>query len=96
MDEAFKRRIRYRVEFPFPDEDDRALLWRRLLGDAPLAADLDAAELARRFRISGGHIKSAVLRAAFAAAAAGEPITQARLAHAANQELAAIGKLTRG
>jgi hypothetical protein len=95
MDEAFKRRIRYRVEFPFPDEDDRALLWRRLLGDAPLAADLDAAELARRFRISGGHIKSAVLRAAFAAAAAGEPITQARLAHAANQELAAIGKLTR-
>jgi ATPase family protein associated with various cellular activities (AAA) len=94
MDDAFKRRIRYRVEFPFPDEDDRALLWKRLLGAAPLAPDLDIDGLARRFPISGGHIKSAVLRAAFAAAAAAEPISNDRLVHAATQELAAIGRLS--
>ena len=94
IDPAFKRRIRYRVEFPFPDEDERALLWRRMLAaDAPVGDDFDSEALASRFEMSGGHIKSAVLRAAFGAAAAGEPISQKRLIRAATQELENMGKL---
>jgi hypothetical protein len=94
IDEAFKRRLRYRVDFPFPDEDERALIWRRLIPpEAPVAANFDPQALARRYELSGGHIKNAVLRAAFAAAADGAPIDQARLIRAANQELENIGKL---
>jgi len=94
MDEAFKRRLRYRVEFPFPEEEERAALWRRLIApDAPVAADVDPDALARRFELSGGHIKNAVLRAAFAAAADATHLDQARLIAAANQELEKIGKL---
>jgi SpoVK/Ycf46/Vps4 family AAA+-type ATPase len=94
IDEAFKRRLRYRVDFPFPDEDERELIWRRLIPpEAPLAADFDPKALARRYELSGGHIKNAVLRAAFAAAADDAPISHARLVRAANQELENIGKL---
>ena len=94
IDEAFKRRLRYRVDFPFPDDDERALIWRRLVPpEAPLAPDFDAEALGRRYELSGGHIKNAVLRAAFAAAADDAPINQARLIRAANQELENIGKL---
>ncbi len=94
MDDAFKRRLRYRVEFPFPEEEERAALWRRLIApDAPVAADVDPDALALRFELSGGHIKNAVLRAAFAAAADATHLDQARLIAAANQELEKIGKL---
>ncbi|HZS35841.1 MAG TPA: ATP-binding protein [Polyangia bacterium] len=94
MDAAFKRRIRYHVNFPFPTVEERALLWKRLIPpEAPLAADVDPARLAKRYEMSGGHIKSAVLRAAFAAAAADQPLSQSRLERAADQELENLGKL---
>ncbi|HUH05787.1 MAG TPA: ATP-binding protein [Kofleriaceae bacterium] len=97
IDDAFKRRLRYRVSFPFPSEDERELMWRRLIPpEAPVGPDLDPSMLARKYRLSGGHMKSAVLRAAFAAAAASQPISQAHLVHAANQELENIGKLVVG
>ena len=96
IDEAFKRRLRYRVEFPFPVDDERALIWRRLIPpEAPLAPDFDPDALGRRYELSGGHIKNAVLRAAFSAAARDAPMDQARLIRAANQELENIGKLVR-
>ena len=47
------------------------------------------------FELSGGHIKNAVMRAAFMAAQAGSPITQALLFDAAEKECAAAGKLFR-
>jgi SpoVK/Ycf46/Vps4 family AAA+-type ATPase len=97
IDDAFKRRLRYRVSFPFPSEDERALMWRRLIPpEAPTAGNLEPEALARKFRLSGGHMKSAVLRAAFAASAAGVPISQEHLVRAANQELENIGKLVVG
>jgi SpoVK/Ycf46/Vps4 family AAA+-type ATPase len=94
LDEAFKRRLRYRVFFPLPDEDERAAIWQRLLpAQAPCAADVDPAALGEKFAIAGGHIKNAVLRAAFAAAADDTPLTQDRLIVAAREELEHIGKL---
>lgn len=94
LDDAFKRRLRYRVYFPVPDDDERAAIWRRLLPpEAPVAADVDPAALGRRFTFAGGHIKNAVLRAAFAAAADGAPLTHARLEAAAREELEHLGKL---
>ena len=94
LDDAFKRRLRYRVYFPLPDEDERAAIWRRLLpAEAPRTADVDPVALGSRFAIAGGHIKNAVLRAAFAAAAADQPLSQERLVFAAHEELEHIGKL---
>ena len=72
IDEAFKRRIRFWVTFPFPDPAQRTLLWRSMLPpDAPVDQDIPESEwdaLGEEFELSGGSIKNAALRAAFYAA----------------------------
>jgi SpoVK/Ycf46/Vps4 family AAA+-type ATPase len=71
FDPAFERRIRTHVLFEMPGETDRAQIWRVQLHPArtPLAADVDFEALARRYEVSGGDIRNAVLKAALAAAA---------------------------
>src|SRR5437879_1154105 len=94
IDQAFKRRIHYHVVIPFPDAKARERIWRGLLPErAPAAADLDFARLGKTFDLSGGHIKNAVMRAAYVAAHRGSPITMALLGEAAEKECAAAGKL---
>ena len=95
IDPAFLRRIRYRVEFPEPDEHERKGLWRSMVPvNAPLASDVDFAALGRKFRLTGGHIKNAVVRAAFLAAAEGNStITQDLLLRAAQLEWTELGNL---
>jgi len=96
VDEAFLRRIRFKVEFPFPDEAARAALWAESLpAELPLADDVDPTALGERFELSGGHIRMAVLRAAFCAAAAEQPVSQDMLVEAALFECQALGKLIR-
>lgn len=94
IDPAFKRRLTYRVTFPFPDETMREQLWRTMLPrDLPMADNIDFAELARRFRMSGGYIRNAALRAAFFAAEDASILTQAHIERAVKAEFTAIGKL---
>ncbi len=93
LDEAFRRRLRFRIEFPRPTEDERARLWPSMVpAGAPLADDVDWAPLVDEFdRMTGAHIKNAVVRAAFLAADAGGPITQALLRQAARAEYEETG-----
>ena len=94
IDEAFRRRIAVHVRFPMPDADERERLWRAMLPErAPVAAELGLGALARRYAMSGGYIRNAVLRAAFLAADEGAAITAELLAHAAQLEYEAMGKL---
>ena len=94
IDPAFKRRLTYRVTFPFPDEDMREQLWRSLIPpQAPIDGTLDLASLARRFRLSGGYIRNSALRAAFLAAEEGVALTQGHLERAIRMEFREIGKL---
>jgi SpoVK/Ycf46/Vps4 family AAA+-type ATPase len=94
IDEAFKRRLRFRVHFPLPEADERAELWRRLLPAAvPKADDLRFDELGRKYKLAGGHIKNAVLRAAFCAADEGTPVTFELLDRAARVEMREMGRL---
>ncbi len=94
IDTAFKRRIHYHVVIPFPDPAARMTIWRGLMPpDAPLAGDVDYAKLGKTFDLSGGHIKNAVMRAAYMAAQSGGHISHALLADAAEKECAAAGKL---
>jgi hypothetical protein len=94
IDEAFRRRLSVHVRFPVPEEEERERLWRALLpSSAPTAPDLELQPLARKYVMGGGYIRNAVVRAAFIAADANEPISNQHLRHAAQLEYEAIGKL---
>jgi len=94
IDSAFKRRLSFRLTFPFPDEDMREQIWKKHLpDDAPKAGAFDLAGLARRYRLSGGYIRNAAVRAAFLAAEEHSPLTQDHLERAIKAEFREIGKL---
>lgn len=69
MDAAFVRRLRFIVDFPQPNAEQRLKIWA---GAAPKAApgwsELDFTDLAQRFQLTGGHIQQIALTAAFLAA----------------------------
>jgi hypothetical protein len=58
-----------------PGPEDRARIWQLQIHPqkTPLASDVDFDELAKRYAVSGGDIKNAVLKAAAAAAAGPGP-----------------------
>jgi len=94
IDPAFKRRLTYRVTFPFPDEEMREQLWRSLIPpQVPIQGKLDFAGLSQRFRLSGGYIRNAALRAAFLAVEEGSSLTHEHLERAIRMEFREIGKL---
>ncbi|MGZ3429859.1 MAG: AAA family ATPase, partial [Polyangia bacterium] len=94
MDQAFQRRLTFRVHFPMPDEDEREKLWRKMLEGHDTQSDAIAfSELARRLQMSGGYIRNAVLRAGYLAAAQGKSISTALLKHAAELVLRDAGKV---
>ena len=92
IDTAFHRRFKFIMEFPVPDAATRAKLWRNLVPkEAPVRGDVDFDELGSRFELTGGHIKSAVFRAAVEASLVDDPakraITMERLVMAAQEEV---------
>jgi ATPase family associated with various cellular activities (AAA) len=94
MDEAFVRRLQFVVEFPFPDEEQRARIWPLLFPDeAERDPDIDFELLARQFRITGGSIKNIVLGAAFLAAGEREAIGLPHLLRALRREYQKMGKV---
>ena len=96
MDEAFMRRITFKLAFPFPDEKTRRLLWRSMFpSGAHVEPDVPFGVLAEKFEFSGGHIKNAILRAAFLAADAERAIGFKLLLKAAIDEARGMGRLLR-
>ena len=96
LDEALQRRIQFRITFPFPGPEERGRIWETMIpAQAPLAGDIDFGALGRGYELAGGHIKNAVLKAAYAACAADRPIAQADFQNAALGECEAQGKLVR-
>jgi ATP-dependent 26S proteasome regulatory subunit len=94
IDPAFRRRLSFRVTFPFPDEEMREQIWRSLVPrDVPRSGEIDFASLARRFTLSGGYIRNASLRAAFLAAEEAAPLSQDHIERAVRAEFREIGKL---
>ncbi|CAG1003734.1 ATP-dependent zinc metalloprotease FtsH [Myxococcaceae bacterium] len=94
MDEAFVRRIHAALDFPFPEEEHRLLIWQGMFpSEAPLGADVDFALLARKFKLAGGHIKNIALHAAFLAAEEGVPIGMPQLTRAIKREYQKMGKI---
>ncbi|HVR50794.1 MAG TPA: ATP-binding protein [Pseudorhodoferax sp.] len=88
LDPAFQRRLRFVVQFPFPDQAQREGIWRTVFpAAAPLDAGVDCARLAR-LNVAGGGIRNIALGAAFLAAEAGTAIDMAALRRAALLEAA--------
>ena len=89
LDPAFLRRIRFLVEFPFPDAAQRAEIWRRVFPAATPTEGLDVEKLAR-LSVTGGNIRNIALNAAFLAADAGQPVRMTHLLRAARVECAKL------
>ncbi len=94
VDEAFLRRLHYKIDFPFPDQTARKEIWKRAFGErTPLSSDVDFDYLAQRFSLSGGHIKNIVLSSAFFAASEQRPVSLDHIIKAALREYDKIDKV---
>jgi hypothetical protein len=89
LDRAFLRRVRFVVNFPFPDAAAREQIWRRQFPAAAPVGEVDYAALSQ-LNIAGGNIRSIALNAAFKAADDGACIHQAILIDAARGEFAKL------
>ncbi len=89
LDTAFLRRLRFVVQFPFPDAAQRGEIWRRVFPAATPVEGLDFARLSR-LNVAGGNIRNIALGAAFLAADAGEPVRMGHLLRAAHGEYAKL------
>jgi predicted nucleic acid-binding protein len=89
LDEAFLRRLRFAIEFPFPSVAERARIWRTVFPAATPTRGLDVAKLAR-LNLAGGNIRNIALNAAFLAAEAGEPVQMQHLLATARREFAKL------
>jgi len=91
LDTAFLRRLRFMVQFPFPDAGARAEIWRSIFPADTPTEDLEAQKLAR-LNVAGGNIRNIALNAAFLAADAGEPVRMAHVLRAARTEYSKLEK----
>jgi ATPase family associated with various cellular activities (AAA) len=91
IDTAFLRRIRFVVQFPFPDATQRAEIWRRIFPPNTPIADLDVVKLAR-LNVAGGNIRNIALNAAFLAADSGEAVQMKHILRAAQTEYGKLEK----
>ena len=82
IDAAFLHRIRFVVQFPFPDAASRLEIWRRVFPPGVPTEGLVLDHLAR-LNLSGGNIRNVALGAAFLAADADEPVRMRHLLLAA-------------
>lgn len=94
IDEAFKRRIRYMVNFVFPAPDVRLELWRTILPEeTPLAEKIDIEFFAEKFELSGSGIKEILTNAAYMAAAEGSGLRNSDVAEAVRLHFSKYGKI---
>ncbi len=89
LDPAFMRRLRFTVNFSFPDVAERKLIWQKVF---PRETPLDRLDFDRlaRFNLTGGGIHNIAIGAAFLAAHTNSPVTMKLILEAARAE---YGKL---
>lgn len=91
IDTAFMRRLRFVIDFPFPDSAARREIWLKAFPEATPRKDLDYDALAR-LDIAGGNIVVIAINAAFLAAAEASPVTMVHIAEAARSEFRKIDR----
>ena len=89
LDNAFLRRIRMVVQFPFPEPKQREQIWKKVFPPEAPTDHLDYGVLAR-LSITGGSIRNIALNAAAFAAESGLPIGMKQILRAARIEYAKL------
>ncbi len=87
LDKAFLRRIRFIVQFPFPDIQQRSEIWNKVFPFATPKKELDIERLSR-LTITGGNIRNIAMNAAFLAASEESPVEMQHILRAAKTEYA--------
>ena len=91
LDQAFMRRIRFVIQFPFPDATLREEIWRRVFPNETPTEHLDARRLSR-MNVAGGNIRNIAVNAAFLAAEARTAVQMTHVVRAARNEYAKLEK----
>jgi SpoVK/Ycf46/Vps4 family AAA+-type ATPase len=93
IDDAFMRRIRFIVEFPFPEASERLEIWKNIFPEKISTDTLNYKRLAQ-LNVSGGNIRNIAINAAFLAAGEGceQIVGMEHLLKAARTEYAKIGR----
>ena len=91
LDKAFIRRIRFIVQFPFPDTGQRAEIWRHMFPANTPTKDLDFDKLSR-LNVVGGNIRNIALNAAFLAAEKNQPVCMADISQSTRTEYLKLEK----
>jgi ATP-dependent 26S proteasome regulatory subunit len=89
LDPAFLRRIRFVVQFPFPEQGQRAEIWRHAFPPETPTEGIDAGRLAR-LQIAGGNIRNIAMNAAFLAADQAAPVRMDHVRAATQSEYAKL------
>jgi len=96
LDAAFLRRIRFVLQFPFPDAAQRAEIWRRIFPPNTPTRGLELHKLAQ-LNVPGGNIRNIALNSAFLAADEDSDVRMSHILRAARSEYAKLEKpLTEG
>jgi hypothetical protein len=91
LDVAFLRRIRFIINFPFPDHGLRRRIWACMFPPETPTSGLDLDKLAR-LNLPGGNIRNVALNAAFLAADEGSPVRMDHLLISARHECGKVEK----
>jgi len=91
IDTAFMRRIRFAIQFPFPDSNTREQIWQRMFPEQTPLENIDISRLAS-LDIAGGNIRNIALNAAFLAADNNESVKMSHMAKAARREFGKLDK----
>ncbi len=91
LDQAFLRRLRFVVNFPYPKAPERSEIWQRAFPKQTPTEDLNFKRLGQ-LDVTGGNIKSIALNAAFLAADAEEPLMMKHILAATRTEYLKSGR----
>lgn len=94
IDDAFKRRIKFMVNFSFPTPEVRLELWHTILPkQVPFEEEIDFEYYAGHFELSGSSIKEILTNASFIAASQGEHLANRHIIEAIKLNFAKYGKV---
>jgi len=91
LDQAFLRRLRFVIQFPFPDTEQRTEIWRRAFPKLTPTLDLDYVKLGK-LSVAGGNIRNIASNSAFIAADHNEPVQMKHILQAAKIEYIKLEK----